>query len=309
MSETWKMNNKKILMGVGVVTGVLIAAIIGVFVFQNTPGQLLKKQLFLGHKYLSELRYEDAVLAYKSVLDIDEKCEEGYVGLARAYLGLEQFDNAEAIIEKGLTFVGDSKTLKDFLYQIEDLIESENKELKDSNGQNLSMDTEEKTYEDQEPSEKPEETRLIDQPENQEAPEEDEIYEPGRTTIDLSDFAGERTRGYGGNLEEKIAEALNTTAEYDEMTESSFLFDGSIEIFDASNGTGFFINQYDPVEGFTIFGISIGMNENEAVRILKDQGMTDDHGTFAIDINDFYISIEIQNGKVSTIRYTKCYTR
>ena len=58
------------------VAAVILAAIIGIIAFSNSPAQKLKKQLDLGQKYLNELYYEQAVAAFVAAIEIDPQNEE-----------------------------------------------------------------------------------------------------------------------------------------------------------------------------------------------------------------------------------------
>ncbi|WP_031554935.1 tetratricopeptide repeat protein [Oribacterium sp. FC2011] len=49
--------------------------------------QKIQKQLELGNKFLAELDYEQAILAFNKVIEIDPKNTDGYLGLGDAYYG------------------------------------------------------------------------------------------------------------------------------------------------------------------------------------------------------------------------------
>ncbi len=55
-----------------------VMAMISITVLLYVPVSSLKMQLSLGDKYLSEMNYKDAILAYKTALEIDDKCEAAY---------------------------------------------------------------------------------------------------------------------------------------------------------------------------------------------------------------------------------------
>ncbi len=67
---------------------VAVAAIGGVMVARNsssvnTPSELLS----LGEKYLSELDYEQALVQFLKVVEIEPMNERAYLGAAEAYIG------------------------------------------------------------------------------------------------------------------------------------------------------------------------------------------------------------------------------
>ena len=71
-----------------VIAAIIVLAIggfAGYTAYTNMPAQRLKEQLELGQKYLTELDYEQAVAAFKSILDIDPNYEDARTGLLSAY--------------------------------------------------------------------------------------------------------------------------------------------------------------------------------------------------------------------------------
>ncbi|MCR5235335.1 MAG: tetratricopeptide repeat protein [Lachnospiraceae bacterium] len=104
------IRNKKIILWIICICSLLAAAII-LFAVMSTPGQRVKRQLSFGDKYLNELKYDEAILAYEAAIDIDPKCEEAYVGIARAYIGKNELENAVEAVNRGLEAVGDTELL------------------------------------------------------------------------------------------------------------------------------------------------------------------------------------------------------
>ena len=91
--------SKKILIAVVVVLLVTVGIITTVTVTGNSEAKTVLKQLSLGEKYLSELDYEKAVVAFNKVIEIEPRNLQAYLGLADAYDGLNQSDNAiEALV-------------------------------------------------------------------------------------------------------------------------------------------------------------------------------------------------------------------
>ena len=75
----------------------VIAAISAIAVY-NLPSNLRDRQLTLAEKYMSELNYEAAILAYKAAIEIDPKCEDAYLQLLDLYIAMEAYDMAEEVI-------------------------------------------------------------------------------------------------------------------------------------------------------------------------------------------------------------------
>lgn len=78
--------NKRPLVIIGIVLVLcLIAA--GIFAMvANSAERRLSDQLELGRKYLEEMDYEQAIVAFEAAISIDPKCEEAYLSLADIYV-------------------------------------------------------------------------------------------------------------------------------------------------------------------------------------------------------------------------------
>jgi tetratricopeptide (TPR) repeat protein len=62
--------------------------------------------LDLGEKYLLELNYEQALVQFLKVIEIEPMNPRGYTGAAEAYIGLGDTESAEAVLRQGLETVG-----------------------------------------------------------------------------------------------------------------------------------------------------------------------------------------------------------
>ena len=86
------------------IAAVILAAIIGIIAFSNSPAQKLKKQLDLGQKYLNELSYDQAVAAFKQALEIETNNTDAIAGITKTYgawsSDLVASSEYEAAIEK-----------------------------------------------------------------------------------------------------------------------------------------------------------------------------------------------------------------
>ncbi len=134
----------------------------------------------------------------------------------------------------------------------------------------------------------------------------------GGTTVDVKDYTDKLTSEYGGNLEQELAKALNTTAvdSTDDAGSCFSLCDGAIEILGSADGTGFFVTQLKETDNFSIFGASVGMSSEEAVKALIDNGLKENSGEYstyyAINPEDFYVELKEEGGKVTEVKYTNC---
>lgn len=95
---------------IGTVLALAAAAVITIFAVNagQSGGSDLQAQLDLGKKYVSELDYENAIIAYEDALKIDPYCLDAYLGLADAYMALGQQDKAMEIMEQAKAMLPDS---------------------------------------------------------------------------------------------------------------------------------------------------------------------------------------------------------
>lgn len=75
--------------------------------------------LDLGEKSLLVLNYEQAVVQFLKVIEIEPMNPRGYTGAAEAYIGLEQIDKAESVLRRGLDVLPNNMEIKDKLAEIE----------------------------------------------------------------------------------------------------------------------------------------------------------------------------------------------
>ena len=84
--------------------------------------------LDLGEKYLLELNYEQALVQFLAVIEIEPMNPRGYTGAAEAYLGLGREEEAVAILRQGYEFTGNIRLFE----QMESLSGSTNSEQRDT---------------------------------------------------------------------------------------------------------------------------------------------------------------------------------
>lgn len=102
---------------IGVIAVIIIAIAIGVGI-SHAPADRLKEQLQLGQKYLKEMKYEEAVVAFNNAIAIDPMSVEAYLGLAEVYIRTGDFDTAYEYAKKGYDLTGDER-LKEKMEMIE----------------------------------------------------------------------------------------------------------------------------------------------------------------------------------------------
>jgi tetratricopeptide (TPR) repeat protein len=92
---------------IGLILSVVIVAVAGAAVFHYTWGQgntplTAAEILSLGEKYLLMLDYEQAVVYFEQLVEIEPKNPRGYTGAAEAYAALGDTESAVAILRRGL---------------------------------------------------------------------------------------------------------------------------------------------------------------------------------------------------------------
>ena len=75
----------------------------------------IAEQLELGNKYLTEANYEQAIVAFNKVIELDPKQSDAYIGLTQVYVENADFEKAVQILENGEEYLEDSydERLKD----------------------------------------------------------------------------------------------------------------------------------------------------------------------------------------------------
>ncbi len=79
-----------------------------------------QEQYDLGMRYLNEGKYEEAILAFNTAIEIDPMQADAYIGLAKAYTAAGDSGAARKALEQGLTAAENTEKLRETLDQIED---------------------------------------------------------------------------------------------------------------------------------------------------------------------------------------------
>ncbi len=124
--------NKKLLLIIILIAAAAVAAFVVVFFVMRSGASGVEKNLDLGKRYLDEQNYKEALIAFNKVIEIDPKCEDGYIGAADAYVGLGEYKNAESILNKGLKEVPDSVKIKNKLEEVKTKAGEAGKKVEDA---------------------------------------------------------------------------------------------------------------------------------------------------------------------------------
>lgn len=294
----------QVLMIVCILVEAIAVTVIAVLFYVPTCN--LKTQLSLGDKYLSEMDYEKAILAYKTAVEIDDKCEAAYTGLTGAYIGIGDYNAAYYVVESAKSNGIWTSNIRDVRDLIEDMVLSKEAEvLSDKSDEKKSLATIE-TEDDniKETNDIPEEigTGIFN---------DDDTSNNDEKIVDIRDYIDEWTIEFGGNLENILAGKLSSSAVcIDEETPVYSLCGGSIEISGVTNATGYVLTLLDEVDGFSVFRIKPGIKVSDAISALRNQGMLRHNNGYSdyysVNPDVYYVEFTEENGLVSKVIYTRC---
>jgi len=97
---------KKRGLPIGLVIGIaalIIVTVVIIVIAVSASGDSkakTKEKMDLGMKYLSELNYEQAIVAFNEAIEIDPKNVDAYIRLAEVYVLTDNYDKAEETLEK-----------------------------------------------------------------------------------------------------------------------------------------------------------------------------------------------------------------
>lgn len=103
------MKKKNIAIIISILVALAVAIAVGLFALNNSTGARLSKQLQLAQKYVSEMNYEEAIIAYKAAIEIDPKSAEAYIGLAKVYIAQDDYEQALAVLQQGAEQIDDEE--------------------------------------------------------------------------------------------------------------------------------------------------------------------------------------------------------
>jgi len=84
-----------------IIASVLVLMIGGGVVYAtNSPTARAERQLNLGNKYLQEGKYQEAILAFEKVIQIEPKNIPARLGLGQVYVATKEFTKAEAVLKE-----------------------------------------------------------------------------------------------------------------------------------------------------------------------------------------------------------------
>ena len=100
---------------------IILAAILTITMFTScadTAEALTSVYLNLGEKYLTDLDYEEAIVYFNKVIEVEPKNARAYLGSAEAYVAMGDIDSAIAILEQGIEVADDPTELEAMLAEL-----------------------------------------------------------------------------------------------------------------------------------------------------------------------------------------------
>lgn len=110
-----RKEKKLFLIWIVVILGIVfvLAAIVGTDIVSSVSKERkVQAQLVLGQKYLNELNYEQAIIAYEEAIKIEPNCVEAYLGLAEVYVILSDYEQAIGVLQNGYDITKDERLKK-----------------------------------------------------------------------------------------------------------------------------------------------------------------------------------------------------
>ncbi len=102
-------SNKRALVIAVTAAIIIIAGVIVAFFMLNSPMHRIDNYYNNATKYLAEMNYEQAIVEFDKILEIDPMNVEAYLGKAQAYYEMGDIDKAIEILEYALSLVDDER--------------------------------------------------------------------------------------------------------------------------------------------------------------------------------------------------------
>ena len=113
-----KKSRKKLIIGILIAILVVAAVVVALLMYLNNKDMAeYNDKVDEADRYMEELDYEKAEIAYLEAIEIEPKESEAYVKAADVYVAQERYQEAEEILEKGETQAG-GKDIAEKLEQV-----------------------------------------------------------------------------------------------------------------------------------------------------------------------------------------------
>ncbi len=101
-----------------ILTALLFTTILLIACSKSVETMSATEMLDLGEKYLLELNYEEAVVQFTKLIEVEPQNPRGYLGAAEAYIALGESDKAVAVLEKGQEQLPDNTDIAKMLAEL-----------------------------------------------------------------------------------------------------------------------------------------------------------------------------------------------
>ena len=120
-----EITKKKKILPIIIISAVVLVAVLALIIYIlaiAVPKQNYKKAIDTGDRYLSDMDYDNAILAYEEAVELDPKRKEAYLGLADAYIGLTDYDKALDVLKLGYKQTQDDE-IKEKMEEVQKMME------------------------------------------------------------------------------------------------------------------------------------------------------------------------------------------
>jgi len=105
------LKSKKMIILATIIILLLASIITGAIVSSLANPQKLQQKLVLGEKYLSEMKYEEAIHIFKEVIEIEPRNVQAYLGISEAYMALDEPQEAINWLETGISRIEERREI------------------------------------------------------------------------------------------------------------------------------------------------------------------------------------------------------
>ena len=105
------LKSKKMIILATIIILLLASIITGAVVSSLVNSQKLQQKLEIGEKYLSEMKYEEAILIFKEVIEIEPRNVQAYLGISEAYMALDEPQEAINWLETGISRIEERREI------------------------------------------------------------------------------------------------------------------------------------------------------------------------------------------------------
>ncbi|MCR5332180.1 MAG: carboxypeptidase regulatory-like domain-containing protein [Lachnospiraceae bacterium] len=116
----------RIIMIVAAVGVITVAAIFGGMYAKEQKEERFRTEMRHARRYLEDLKYDQAIVAYQAAIKIDPKNPKPYIGIADTYIAMGDYESARDYLRDGLDKTNDRK-IDSYLDDIEEALKSRTK--------------------------------------------------------------------------------------------------------------------------------------------------------------------------------------